>query len=141
MSQVLEAGRADADRPVAADQWLAIGVIVTGLVATFGVKALRVEPDHPHQAWELVARVLELAFFGLAFSGSYVALQRKSRVGYAGLAAASYVLLAYVIGCVASGHHAFGAWWAGQMALALAFTAVSTVAAAITRPGSPRAAS
>lgn len=140
MSQVLEFERVEADRRVAPDQRLAIGVIVTGLISVFGAAALQpAAPQQAHAAWDVVAEIGAILFFGLAFFGAYALLEGRTRWGYTGLAAASYVQLVLVVGCPVSGHHAFRAWWAGQLALALAFTAVSTVAAAITRPGSRRA--
>jgi len=141
MPEVLEYRRAASEaRPAspATDVRLAIGVIVTGVAAYLGSAALEPPAHHPSSAWVSVAVAGETVLLGLAFAGSLAVLHGRPRVGYGALAGAAWVLLALVVGCPVSGHHTFGAWWAAQMALALAFAAVATVACAITRRGSRR---
>jgi hypothetical protein len=139
MPEVLEFRRATVDSSPGApatDVRIAVAVIVTGVVAYVGSAALEPPAHHPSSAWVSVALVGETVLLGLAFAGSLAVLHGRAQLGYGALAGAAWVLLALVVGCPVSGHHTFGAWWAGQMALALAFAAVATVACAITRRGS-----
>ena len=107
-------------------------VVVTGVLAYATVMLTTPVPVQEHsESYPLLGLFLETAWVGSLFVGAYMMVQRQFRWGYAAFAAASWVWLAGVIACPATGHHDFGAWWAGQMAVGLVWVAVATVASAI----------
>lgn len=122
---------------LAGDRGLAVAVVVTGLVAFFGTVALEPAPVAPHASWAWVAEIGGTAFLGLAFLGALALLSGRSRLGYGATTGAAWTMVVLTVGCPVSGHHAFGAWWAGQMALAGMFAVVSTTALAVTRAPRP----
>ena len=120
-------------------------VVVAGVVSWAATMLLTPAAAREHEAsFSLLGLFFETAFWGSLFVAGYAFVERRDRLGYAALASVAWVQLAAVIACPVSGHHGFGAWWAGQMALCLGFVAVSTVASAISlrspepAPRSPR---
>jgi hypothetical protein len=118
-----------AARAVAADRPLVVAVVVAGLVAYLGGVWLEPVAVHPHSGWDLVAEVATTGFLGLALGGALALFHGRGRLGFGLTAGAAWTLLALVVACPTSGHHAFGAWWAGQLALTLPYVTVATVAA------------
>jgi hypothetical protein len=130
------------DAPARLD-WRLLGtVIITAIAASAVIEWLTPPPVHPEHEMDALSIVVNGAFYGFILAGAYFLVERKAALGYGFIAAAAWSQLAGVIACPMSGHHDFGAWWAGQMAVCLAFAVVSTVAALISRPGAvPRSQS
>jgi hypothetical protein len=118
----------------AGDQRLAIAVAVVGLVAFFGANWL--EPPAPHHSTvPFIVSLAQTAFLGFAAVGGVCLFQAERRqLGFALSAAAAWTFLGLVVACPTSGHHPFGAWWAGQLAITLPWVALSTVAYAVNSP-------
>jgi hypothetical protein len=75
----------------------------------------------PTPAW---ASALSLVFLGsLAITAA--GLLARRRWGLLASLAAAGIFTAFSIACPVSGHHAYAAWWFGQMACALALVGVS----------------
>jgi hypothetical protein len=131
---------------VGARNWrLLATVVATGVLAWAATIWLTPAAAREHEAsFSLLGLFFETAFWGSLFVAGYAFVEGRDRLGYAALASVAWVQLAAVIACPATGHHGFGAWWAGQMALCIGFVAVSTVASAISLrapepgPRSPR---
>lgn len=107
--------------------WL-VAVVATGVGAYAGSRWLVPAPARSDLAWSWIAEIGTTVSAGLALAGALCCLHDRPRVGFALLAAGAWTLLAVAVGCPATGHHRAGAWWAGQIALTVAFTAVATVA-------------
>jgi hypothetical protein len=77
---------------------------------------------------DAVAGTVE-SLFALAFLGSIAVMARgfslRQRFGFAGSLAAAGVLLAAVVACPITGHHAIGGWWYGQIAAVGGLVAIS----------------
>ncbi|MGQ0823881.1 MAG: hypothetical protein ACT4OX_02430 [Actinomycetota bacterium] len=135
-SKVREPMPAGAAEP--GDMRLAIAVTVVGLVAFIGSTWLEPPPpEHAHDSVNWLLGLAEVAFLGLAAVGGISLFNGRPRLGFAASAGAAWVFLALVISCPTSGHHAFGAWWGGQLALTLPWVALSTVAFAVNSPSRP----
>ena len=72
----------------------------------------------------------EVVGFGLlaAIIASVVGLSKRMRWGVGMSFIASTIFTTGVFLCPATGHHAFGLWWIGEFAAALALVSLSTVA-------------
>ena len=73
--------------------------------------------------WEMAAGMLLLSGLGLTAVGL---ASRKHWAGTASLCT-SLVFATGVFACPATGHHAFGLWWFGEMAAALTLVTLSVV--------------
>lgn len=77
---------------------------------------------------DAVAGTIESLFL-LVFLGSIAVMARgfslRQRFGFAGSLAAAGVLLAAVIACPITGHHAVGGWWYGQLTAVGGLVAIS----------------
>jgi hypothetical protein len=118
----------------AVDLRWALAVVLTGLGAYLGAAWLAPAPVHHDLAWTWIAQTAEVAFLGFACIGAVALLQGRPALGFSLTAGAAWIMLAVVIGCPVTGHHGFGAWWGGQLALALGFTVAATTAALVHRP-------
>ncbi|MGH2475284.1 MAG: hypothetical protein ACRDIL_08450 [Candidatus Limnocylindrales bacterium] len=89
--------------------------------------ALEPAPADPEAA---VPVVVSLASVGLFAALVATAVAAGNRHPSAAIAAVVTGLLAlgFTVSCPVSGHHAFGAWWFGQMALTLPMLGVSLAA-------------
>lgn len=115
---------------------LAGALIAFGVVAYGIVLALEPTPAHPELAYSWWAQLLDVAFLASACLGTIALLQRRP-IGFTGIAASSVLLLVGVVACPTTGHHEFGVWWLGQLAVSAAWVAASVYA---TRVGYLRAA-
>jgi hypothetical protein len=119
--------------PAKLDRRLLGTVIVTAIAASAAIEWLTPPPVHPEHEMDALSLVVNFAFYGCLLAGAAMLVERKAAIGYGFIAAAAWSQLAGVIACPMTGHHDFGAWWAGQMAVCLAFAVVSTVATLISR--------
>jgi hypothetical protein len=106
------------------DGRLAVGVGLAWLLSYQLAAAL--EPvTHQPEPWYGV--VFNLGFLALlAVTATGLVMQRRG--GLVASIAAAGVFTALSVACPVSGHHPFGSWWYGQMALALGMLGVSIVA-------------
>ena len=118
--------------PAAPDRRSLAGVVVTGVTTFAAVQWLTPPPAHPEQ-YLLLGLLFETVFWGACFVGAYSLLQRRSFLGFGAISVAAWTMFAAIVACPVTGHHAYGMWWAGQLALGLAFGVCSTVAAAVSR--------
>ena len=117
------------------DGRFAAGVGITWLVA-YQVAAALEPVTHRPEPWYGV--VLEIAFLGL-LATTATGLIMERRWGLVASVATAGFFTALSVACPVSGHHPFGAWWFGQMAIALGMLAGSFVVlthAGVTRPAS-----
>jgi hypothetical protein len=124
-----DAGTHIEDPPL--DRRLLATVLVAAIAAWAAIEWLTPAPVHPEHGMDALSTVVNSGFFILAFTGAFMLVERRAVLGYGCLAGAAWIQLAGVVACPATGHHDYGAWWAGQMAVCLAFAVVSTAAAAI----------
>lgn len=78
------------------------------------------------QAVPLIGIVLEVTMYVL-LSAMLAGLIMQRRWGLLASFGAAVLATAASIACPVTGHHAFGAWWFGQMACMLALVAISVV--------------
>jgi len=119
------------DRPPL-DRRLFATVVGTAIAAWAAIAWLTPAPVHPEHSMDALSSVVNTGFYVLAFTGGFLLADRRAALGYGFIAGAAWIQLGGVVACPATGHHDYGAWWAGQMAVCLAFAVVSTTAAAIT---------
>jgi hypothetical protein len=90
--------------------------------------ALSLEPVPASTAaepwWGYVA---SFALLG-AIATTFVGLSRRASWGYKASFVAGSIFVGGVFACPATGHHAFGLWWFGEMAIALTLVTLSAVA-------------
>jgi hypothetical protein len=88
--------------------------------------AFLLEPTSNHPV-PVIGLVLEISMYViLAVMVTGLVMQR--RWGLAASLAGAVLATAASVACPVTGHHAFGAWWFGQMACMLTLVAVSAVA-------------
>jgi hypothetical protein len=75
----------------------------------------------------LLGVVLSIGFFAL-LAVMITGLAMSRRFGLVAAVGAAALFTASSVACPASGHHAYGWWWAGQMACALALLGISWTA-------------
>lgn len=85
--------------------------------------------DAPEPWWAMLPA---LALLG-AVVATFVGLARSKRWGVGASLLASTIFVTGVFACPATGHHAFGLWWIGEFAIAVALVAISGVAYLRTR--------
>ncbi|MCZ7527239.1 MAG: hypothetical protein M5U14_13160 [Acidimicrobiia bacterium] len=96
---------------------------VAWLVALPLVEALEPEPV-AGASFPWYATLLGVALLG-ALALAAAGLLAARRWGLVASLGAAGLLTAGTVACPVSGHHAWGAWWPGQLAVALTLTAVS----------------
>jgi hypothetical protein len=90
--------------------------------------ALSLEPTPATDAAEpWWAYAVSIALLG-AIASSFVGLSRRMRWGAGASFIGASLFTAGVFACPATGHHAMGLWWFGEMSIALALVAFSAVA-------------
>ena len=117
--------------PPRLDRRILTTVIVTAVASWAAIEWLTPAPVHPEREIDALSMLVNGAFFGLTFAGACFLVDRRAALGYGCIAGAAWVQFAGVVACPATAHHDYGAWWAGQMAVCLAFAVVSTMAATI----------
>jgi hypothetical protein len=113
------------------DWRLLVTVVATAIASSAVIEWLTPAPVRADHHLDALSIVVNGAFYGFAFAGVCMLMQRRATIGYAFIAGAAWSQLIGVMACPISGHHDYGAWWAGQMAVCLAFAVVSTMAAFI----------
>jgi hypothetical protein len=103
---------------------LAAGIGIAWFVAYQVAASLEPVPDQP-EPWYGVA--LGVAFLAL-IAGTATGLVMQRRWGLVVSVGAAAFFTALSVACPVSGHHAFGAWWYGQMACALGMLGGSVAA-------------
>jgi uncharacterized membrane protein len=103
------------------DNRMAAGVAVAWFVA-YQVAASLEPATHQPEPWYGV--VLGIAFLGL-LATTAAGLIAQRRWGFAVSLAAAGFFTALSVACPLSGHHPFGVWWFGQIAVALGMVAFS----------------
>ena len=106
------------------DGRLAAGVGVAWFVAYQIAGSLEPRTDQPEPAFGIALGVTLLLLLAVTATG--LVMQRRWGL-VASLAAAGF-FTALSIACPISGHHAFGAWWFGQMACTVGIGALTVVA-------------
>jgi peptidoglycan/LPS O-acetylase OafA/YrhL len=106
------------------DGRLAIGVAVAWFALLQIAMALEPVTDHPEPSYGIA---LELVMW-LLLATMVTGLIMQRRWGLVASLAGAGFLTALSIACPVSGHHAFGAWWFGQMACALGLVATGVTA-------------
>jgi hypothetical protein len=81
-------------------------------------------PAHPEAAASFVVVVASVAFFTGLLATSVLAGVRHRAAARAAVFT-GLVTMTMVVSCPVSGHHQFGVWWLGELALVLAMLAVS----------------
>jgi hypothetical protein len=122
----------EAAEPVSTRAWLgeridgASGVLVAASFFVLFSIGAALEPRTSAPV-PVIGVVLSVAFFtvlGLMTAG----LLARRRWGLVAAVGAGVLLTAMSVACPTAGHHAFGLWWVGQMACALAMVAIGAVA-------------
>lgn len=103
---------------------LALFVGVAWYVLFFVGVALEPEPAHPDAIPVLLSATIDVALFGL-LGVMAAGLITRRRFGLVASMGAATLFVGLSVACPVSGHHAFGAWWFGQMACAIGLVAIS----------------
>jgi hypothetical protein len=116
---------------------MAVAVFALWAVAIPVGLALEPAPADPNAPLPWYGALLVYAFLSsllLAAAGLVV----RQRVGLVASVVAASILLFDTVACPVTGHHGYGTWWLGELALSLALVAVSAVAVIGTaRPKTP----
>jgi hypothetical protein len=96
-------------------------------VATIASIALEPVPADPEASVPAIVVLASYALLAALGTTAIAAGLRHPSAAVAG-AFAGLIALTFTISCPASGHHAMGAWWFGQLALNLGMLAVSIAA-------------
>jgi hypothetical protein len=89
--------------------------------------ALEPAPADPEAAVPMIVSLASIGLFAALVATAVAAGNRHPSAAIGGLVT-GLVALAFTVSCPVSGHHTFGAWWYGQMALTLAMLGVSLAA-------------
>jgi hypothetical protein len=89
--------------------------------------ALEPAPADPEAAVPVVVSLASLGLFAALVATAVAAGNRHPSAAVAGVVT-GIIALGFTVTCPVSGHHTFGAWWYGQMALTLAMLGVSLAA-------------
>jgi hypothetical protein len=102
-----------------------VALAVGGAWLVLNEIAYLLEPP-AQRAVPIIGTVLELSMY-LLLATMLTGLVMQRRWGLLASFGAALLATAASIACPISGHHAFGAWWFGQMACMLALVAISAV--------------
>ena len=83
-------------------------------------------PDNPQVAASTLAVVVSIAFYAGMIATSVFAGARHRAAAPAAVLT-GLVTAGMVVSCPVSGHHSYGAWWFGELAVVFAMLAVSVV--------------
>jgi hypothetical protein len=89
--------------------------------------ALEPAPADPQAAVPIVVSLASMGLFAALVATAVAAGNRLPSAAVAGVVT-GFIALGFTVTCPVSGHHTFGAWWFGQMALTLAMLGVSFAA-------------
>jgi small-conductance mechanosensitive channel len=89
--------------------------------------ALEPAPADPEAAVPIVVSLASIGLFAALVATAVAAGNRQPSAAIAGVVT-GLLALGFTVSCPVSGHHTFGAWWFGQMALTLAMLGVSLAA-------------
>jgi hypothetical protein len=89
--------------------------------------ALEPAPADPEAATPVLAVLASMALFAALVATVVAAGSRHPSAAIGGVVT-GLLSLGFVVTCPVSGHHTFGAWWFGEMALTLAMIGVSLAA-------------
>jgi hypothetical protein len=89
--------------------------------------ALEPAPADPEAAVPIVVSLASMGLFAALVATAVAAGNRHPSAAVGGVVT-GFIALGFTVTCPVSGHHTFGAWWFGQMALTLAMLGVSLAA-------------
>lgn len=89
--------------------------------------ALEPAPANPEAATPVLVSLASLGLFAALVATTVAAGSRHPAAAIGGVVI-GLLALGFVVTCPLSGHHTFGAWWFGEMALTLAMLGVSVAA-------------
>ncbi len=89
--------------------------------------ALEPAPADPEAAVPIVVSLASVGLFAALVATAVAAGNRHPSAAIAAVVT-GLLALGFTVSCPVSGHHAFGAWWFGQMALTLPMLGVSLAA-------------
>jgi hypothetical protein len=89
--------------------------------------AIEPAPADPNAPVPVIVSLASLALFTALVATAVAAGNRHPSAAIGGLVT-GFISLGFVVSCPVSGHHTFGAWWFGEMALTLAMLGVSLAA-------------
>jgi hypothetical protein len=89
--------------------------------------ALEPAPADPDAAVPVVVSLASMGLFAALVATAVAAGNRQPSAAIAGLVT-GLLALGFTVSCPVSGHHTFGAWWFGQLALTLGMLGVSFAA-------------
>jgi hypothetical protein len=89
--------------------------------------ALEPAPADPNAPVPAIVSLASLALFAALVATAVAAGNRHPSAAMGGVVT-GLLSLGFVVSCPVSGHHTFGAWWFGEMALTLAMLGVSLAA-------------
>lgn len=104
----------------------AVASAIAWLVGLSVIYAISPAPADPEAA-SVLAQVLSM-LIALGMSISVLGFATRHRFGFAGAAATGGVLMTMSIACPVTGHHTFGAWWVGELAIVTGLTALGIYA-------------
>lgn len=108
------------------DAWAAVLGIGWPL-AFVAITALEPAATDPNAPVPLIVDVGALVFL-TTLALTCVTAATRSRIAAPAAVATGLVALAFAVSCPTSGHHDFGAWWFGELAILGAMTATSVAA-------------
>lgn len=89
--------------------------------------AIEPAPADPNAPVPVIVSLASLALFAALVATAVAAGNRHPSAAIGGVVT-GLLSLGFVVSCPVSGHHTFGAWWFGEMALTLAMLGVSLAA-------------
>jgi hypothetical protein len=89
--------------------------------------ALEPAPANPEAAVPVVVSLASIGLFAALVATAVAAGNRHPSAAVGGVVT-GLIALGFTVTCPVTGHHTFGAWWFGQMALTLAMLGVSLAA-------------
>jgi hypothetical protein len=89
--------------------------------------ALEPAPADPEAAVPVVVSLASMGLFAALVATAVAAGNRHPSAAVGGVVT-GLIALGFTVSCPVTGHHTFGAWWFGQMALTLAMLGVSFAA-------------
>ena len=107
------------------DTWTVLGL--GWPVAFVAMTAMEPAPADPNAHVPLIVDVGAMVFL-TTLALTCLTAATRSRIAAPAAVATGIVALAFAVSCPASGHHDFGAWWFGELALLGSMTAAGVAA-------------